>query len=233
VVVAVMVAMAAVSAPSASAGLRVDYKQMFTTSIPGTATGSDTRLLYKNPNDPKTKPIPVRQEQFTFPAGTTYDESVVPDCTASDEAIRVFGKSACPAASWIGGGDGDTTMAGFSPDGEDPLDMDAWDDAGVVVVFGRSHQFPAIGGVARGHRKGQVITFNLPSGPGGPPDGESALRRIHHVFPARSAGRRAFMRTPRKCPRSGHWTFRGKFTFADGAVERHVYRMRCKRPASK
>jgi hypothetical protein len=56
------------------------------------------------------------------------------------------------------------------------------------------------------------------------------VRRVHNVFPARSAGRRAFVRTPRKCPRSGRWTFRARFTFADGAVERDVYRMRCKRP---
>ena len=221
-----MVAMA--TAPAvASAGARVDYKQAFTTSIPGRSTGTDTQLLYKNPHDPKAKPIPVRQEKFTFPTGTKYDESVVPDCTASDIEIRLLGTSACPADSRTGYSQGDTTMAGFS--GEDPLDMDAWDDGGVVVVWGRSHQFPAIGGVARGHRAGQSITFDLPRAPGGPPDGESSLRRIHHIFPARTAGGRPFMRTPRTCPRSGVWTFRGRFTFADGVVEHDVYRMRCKR----
>ena len=225
---AVFAAAAAALAPSAYAGARADYKQMFTTPIPGTSTGTDTRLFYKNPKDPKAKPIPVRREEFTFPAGTTYDESVVPDCTASDAEIRLFGKSACPAASWIGGGEGDTTMSGFGP-GEDAMDMDAWDDAGVMVVFGRSHDFPVINAVARGHRKGQTMTVDLPSVPGGPPDGESALRRIHHVFPAQSAGKRALMRTPRKCPQSRRWTFRAKFTFADGAVERGVYRMRCKK----
>jgi hypothetical protein len=231
-ILAMTVAIAAVVAPGASAGPRVDYRQMYTTPLPGKSTGTDTRLFYKNPNDPKAKPIPVRREEFTFPAGTTYDESVVPDCTASDAEIRLFGKSACPAASWIGGSEGDTTMSGFGP-GEDPLDMDAWDDAGVLVVFGRSHDFPVIGAVARGHREGQTMTIDVPGGPGGPPDGESALRRIHHVFPARSAGKRALIRTPRKCPRSRRWTFRAAFTFADGAVERDVYRMRCKRRARK
>src|SRR3954451_22847319 len=190
---AVIAATAAVAAPPASAGPRVDYKQAFTTSKSGRSTGTDTQLLYKNPKDPKAKPIPVRREEFTFPAGTTYDESVVPDCTASDAEIRLFGKSACPAASWIGGGEGDTSMTGFGP-GEDALDVDAWDDAGVLVVFGRSHDFPAIGAVARGHRKGQTMTVDVPSTPGGPPDGESALRRIHHVFPPQSAGKRALMR---------------------------------------
>ena len=73
------------------------------------------------------------------------------------------------------------------------------------------------------------MTVDVPSSPGGPPDGESAVRRVHNVFPARSAGGRALVRTPRRCPNSGHWTFRGRFTFADGAVERDVTGMRCKR----
>ena len=228
-----MVASAAVAAPGASAGVRVDYKQMFTTPKPGKSTGTDTRLFYKNPNDPKAKPISVRREEFTFPAGTTYDESVVPDCTASDAEILLLGKAACPPASRIGWSEGDTSMSGFNPQGEDALDVDAWDNAGELVVFGRSHDFPAIGAVARGHRTGQTMTVDVPKSPGGPPDGESALRRIHHIFPARSAGKRVLMRTPRTCPKSRFWTFRGRFTFADGAVERHVYRMRCKRPAGR
>ena len=174
---------AAIAAPGASAGTRVDYKQMFTTSKPGTSTGTDTQLLYKNPNDPKAKPIPVRQEEFTFPSGTTYDESVRGDCTASDLEIRLSMGSACPASSWIGGSKGDTSMTGFGP-GEDPLDVDGWDNHGELIVYGRSHQFPEIGAVARGHRVGQTITIPIPTSPGGPPDGETALRRIHHIFPA-------------------------------------------------
>ena len=227
---AVMVATAAVAAPVASAGVRADYKQMFTTPVPGQSTGTDTRILYKNPSDPKAKPIPIRQEVFTFPAGTTYDESVVPDCTASDAEILLLGKSACPPESWLGGSKGDTSMTGF-PGPDTPVDVDGWDQGGDLVLWGRDHQF-GIGAVTHARRKGQVVTVDVPRTPGGPPDGENALRRIHHVFPARSAGRRAYMRTPRKCPRSRVWTFKARFTFADGAVERDVYRMPCRRAAA-
>src|SRR5881392_1074994 len=89
----------AVLAPAAHAGPRVDYKQMFTTPVPGTSAGTDTQLLYKNPDDPNAKPIPVRREVFTFPDGTTYDEKAVPDCTATDAELILLGKSACPADS--------------------------------------------------------------------------------------------------------------------------------------
>jgi hypothetical protein len=126
----------------------------------------------------------------------------------------------------MGEGLGDTTMTGFPGAGESALDVDGWDDAGDMVLFGRDHA-SGIGFVTRARRVGQVVTVDVPRTPGGPPDGESALRRIHNVFAARSLGARAYMRTPRSCPQSGFWTFRAQFTFADGVVEDDVYRMPC------
>src|SRR4051812_33992666 len=100
---------------------------MFTSSVPGTPAGTDTRILYKNASDPNAKPIPVRREVFTFPKGTTYDEAVVPDCTASDLEIMLFGESACPAESKMGGSTGeDTSMAGFD-NTEQAVDVIGWD----------------------------------------------------------------------------------------------------------
>ena len=224
-IIAVLAAAAAL-APAAEAGVRADYKQMFTTSIPGTSTGTDTQILYKNPSDPNAKPIPVRREVFTLPAGTTYDESAVPDCTASDAELILLGKSACPPDSWMGGGQGDTIMTGFPGAGETALDVDGWDDAGSTVLLGGAHDFP-IRSVTRTRREGQVVTVDVPRSPGGPPDGESALRRVHNVFQARSVGSHAYIRTPPNCPRSGAWTFKGQFTFADGVLEDDVYRMPC------
>jgi len=224
VVAATATAMAA--APGVQAGVRADYKQMFTTSIPGTSTGIDTQILYKHPSDPEAKPIPVRREVFTFPAGTTYDETVVPDCTASDLELMVLGKSACPPDSWIGGGQGDTLMTGFPGAGESPMDLDAWDNGGDLVLLGGAHDFP-LRLVAHGRREGQVMTVDAPRSPGGPPDGESAIRRVHHVFAARSLGARAYIRTPPTCPPSGVWTFSAQFTFADGVVEEGVSQMPC------
>jgi hypothetical protein len=215
-------------APSAYAGTRADYKLMFTTPVPGTSTGTDTQILYKNPNDPKAKPIPVRQEVFTFPDGTTYDGSVVPDCNASDVEIMLFARDACPADSWVGGGIGDTTMSGFDNE-ERALDLDAWDQGDVVVVYGRDHQ-TGIGGIERITQNGQTFTVDMHRSPGGPPDGETAVRRVRNVFPARSAGNRAYIRTPPTCPPSGVWTFTARFTFADGVVEHDRYDMPCQRP---
>jgi hypothetical protein len=100
--------------------------------------------------------------------------------------------------------------------------------SGRFRVLGGAEQFP-LRFVAHGRREGRITTVEIPRTPGGPPDGEGALRRIHNVFPARSLGRRAYVRTPRTCPSSGVWTFKIRMTFADGAVERNVHRMPCRR----
>jgi hypothetical protein len=82
---------------------------------------------------------------------------------------------------------------------------------------------------AHGRRVGRVTTVEVPRTPGGPPDGESAIRRVHHLFPAIARGGKAYVRTPPKCPASGRWTFRLAATFADGVVERYVHRYPCRR----
>ena len=151
---------------------------------------------------------------------------MVPDCTASDIELQLLGGSACPPESHIGSGDGGTFMTGFPGGGETPMDLDMFDNGSGFVVVGNPTGMP-IRMVARGTRRGRVITVDAPRMPGGPPDGESALRNVHNVFAPRSLGSRAYIRTPAGCPPSGVWTFRARFTFADGAVEENVSRMPC------
>jgi hypothetical protein len=200
---------------------------MFTTPVPGAPTGSDTQILYKNPDDPEAKPIPVRQEVFTFPEGTEFDNSVVPDCTATEEELELRDEAACPPESRVGGGVG-TSVTGFPGAGDTPIEVDVFDDGSGWLILGGSKEF-GIRFATRARREGRVITVDVPRTPGGPPDGESALRKVHNVFDARSIGERAYMRTPRVCPASGTWTFTAHLTFSDGAVEDEVHRMPCNR----
>jgi hypothetical protein len=218
---------------AAQAGPRFDYRQVFTTSAPGASTGIDTQILYKHPDDPDAKPIPVRQEVFTFPVGTRFDESVVPDCTVSDLQLQLQGVSACPAATWLGSGHGNTSMTGFPGAGENPVLVNAFDfGSDRFRVLGESEDLP-LRFIAHGEGTGRTRTVDVPATPGGPPDGEGALRRVRNIFPPRSAGGRAAVRTPRKCPSSGTWTFKARLTFADGGVERNVHRMPCRRRARR
>jgi hypothetical protein len=195
--------------------------------VPGASSGSDTRIVYKHPDDPAAKPVPVREERFTFPRGTRFDNAVAPYCTATEVELDLQGESACPPETRVGGGRG-TTMAGFPGGGETAMEVDGFNYDSGILILGGSEDFH-IRFATRAARRGRVVTVPVPRTPGGPPDGESAIRRVHNVFPPRSRGRRAYMRTPAVCPRSGVWTFRARLTFSDGVVEHDVYRMPCRR----
>jgi hypothetical protein len=215
---------------AAQAGPRADYKATFSTPVPGASTGTDTQILYKHPDDPDAKPIPVRQERFTLPEGTEFDTSVVPACKASKLEVELEGKAACPPESHVGAGLG-SLMTGF-PGGETPMEVDGWNDGSGLLLLAGSKGPPSIKLATRAIRRGRVITVDVPRSPGGPPDWESAIRRVHNVFDPRALGDRAYMRTPGVCPAGGVWTFKAHFTFADGAVEDDSYDMPCTRAAS-
>jgi hypothetical protein len=225
---------AALLPAAAQADPRTDYKQVFTTAVPGASTGIDTTIVYKHPDDPDAKPIALRQEVFTFPVGTRFDDSVVPDCTVSDEELRLSSGSACPEDTLVGSGHGNTSMTGFPGAGETALVTNAFEHGGggFRIVAG-PEEYPALRFVAHGKREGRTSTVNIPQTPGGPPDGDSALRRVRNIFPARSLGRRAYIRTPSKCPSTGVWTFKVRLTWADGVATRDVYRMPCKRKPAR
>ena len=170
----------------------------------------------------------MRREIFTFPKGTRFDGSFVPDCTASDLELQLFGEAACPpeaSESRSGSGYDGTFMTGFGAD-ETPMDLAMFDDGAGFIVLGSPRDLP-MRTAARGTREGRVVTVNAPRMPGGPPDGESALRRVHNVIDARSAGDAAYTRTPRVCPDSGVWRFKVRFEWADGVSTNHVDRMPC------
>ncbi len=229
-IVGVLASVAVAALPAvARAGTRSDYRQVFSTPVPGASTGTATRIVYRHPDDPDAKPIAVRREVFTFPEGTEFDNSVVPECKVSDEELEQRGKTACPPESRIGGGVGNTMMTGFPLAGESPLEVDAWNYASGVLLLGAAAQAPGLRNATRARRQGRVVTVDIPRSDGGPPDSETVLRRVHNIFEARSLGDRAYVRTPRICPPSGVWTFRVSFTWADGVVTDDVSRMPCMR----
>ena len=79
----------------------------------------------------------------------------MPDCTASDAEILLLGMSACPPASHVGRSHGATSMSGLGA-GDDPIDLDFWDDAGVLVLWGARissrRSAPSRAGIRRARR---------------------------------------------------------------------------------
>ena len=218
------------AAATAQGGSRQAYKQFFSSPEPGASAGITSQILYRHPDDPDRKPIAVRREVFTFPAGTGFDPAVVPYCTASDDEVEEKGEAACPSGSRVLAGDG-TVMSGFPLAGETPTEVDGYENGTGLTLLATVPMF-GLRVVTRGVRVGRTITVDIPRSPiGGPPDGESPLRHVDNVGIPRALGGRAYVRTPEVCPAEGHWTFQGQFTYADGVTQRATHLMRCNRDA--
>src|SRR5947208_3603632 len=105
VLVTVASAMTSSGAPSsaaAAAPAKVEYKDSFTTRLPGRPSGRVFHDSLTNASDPNAKPPATAHVHTQLPAGARYDTGAVPACGASDAEIMLAGPSACPAASRVG-----------------------------------------------------------------------------------------------------------------------------------
>jgi hypothetical protein len=193
---------------------RADFELGLTSRTPGTATGILLHVRYKaRGGDPNTKPSPIREGTIEAPAGTVFHLDRVPICRASDEEFRARGRGACPRESMVGQGDL-SIITGFGPPA-DPVLTDAWifntgPGKGLVEVVQQKDQDRTLG-FDRADVRDNKITIHPPMTPGGPPDGQSAVREIDFVFDDPT-----YVTAPSSCPADGLWRSRGTFKYADG-----------------
>lgn len=211
--------------PDAYSAARQELSMRYTNGALGVSTGTEVTIRFRNPSDPDGKPIPVRRETFVFPRGTRLDPAVVPACNAIPAALMLLGESACPPETRVGGGT--ATAVSGSPFDPVHIEIDGFENGSGLTLLSTVRGL-GIRFVAHAVRNGRTLTVDYPRSPGGPPDGETALREVNNVFVARSAATRAYVRTPSRCPRSGHWTFIGRFTYADGVTQTARASQRCR-----
>lgn len=200
----------------ANSGRRADLDLGFTTRSPASATGLVLRILYKDERDPNAKPQPIRDLILDAPAGTRFDGAALPRCGASDQELMALGRAACPAASEVGRGTL-SVFTGFGPP-FDPLATDTTlyngGDQIIELVTQRGGNLAL--GSDRLHFEGSSrLHAHPPTLPGGPPDGQTAVREVT----ARIEPHGAFVTTPPVCPAERSWSASGTFGFADGVRE--------------
>jgi hypothetical protein len=223
---------AAMPAGSTTHG-RTDFSLTFSSQGRDTPTAMHIHLLYKAAGDPNAKPSPISSLRLQLPRGAVLDGSARARCTASDDELMAIGPSACPADSRVGSGTL-SVMTGFGP----PLDPYTGDatlfntPGGVVEVVTQKGTDRAVG-TDRLHIRGTRVTATPPVLPGGPPDGRIAVREINFTFDAPSGGRRPYVKTPRRCPRTRRWTSTGAFRFADGVRDAETAVTTCRRRARR
>lgn len=205
-----------------------NFRLGFSSEQPHSATGVALHIFFKDPSDPNAKPSPQRRIVIELPGGARIDGAAVPACTASDAELLVEGPAACTPGSRVGNG----TLTLFTGGG--PLFDPFIDDVKLfngghelVEVFNKRGNKTTTATGRRTYSDRRTLTETPAPQPGGPPNGESAVRSLdYHLDAVRGPTGRAFITTPSSCPPSGRWSSRLTFTTADG----HTYRVRAGTP---
>jgi hypothetical protein len=238
---ALLVAGSAIAWPSAVAAEPVDFAhgtidQRFTTTQPNAPSGFTFDGRYHAAGNPDGDPPYMRRMTSYPPRGLRYDTSVPERCSASDLQLAVFGASACPEGSRLGGGDTDTKFVGRF---ESNVQLDLFNNTDEQIIVVRS---PFVATVSRGriHPDGSVefaspTCFPALQPPGCPVDSVLQLRSHVEAAPyTRSIDGvvRSWLTTPPKCPASGRWQGRIRLWWADGSEDTVVTRYPCTRQSS-
>ncbi len=197
---------------AAVAGERADFALALANRAPASPSALSLQVRFKAAGNPDGKPSPIRRAVVAAPAGTRFVLDAVPACAATDEQLRALGEQACPARSRIGSGTL-TAITGFGP-AVDPASADLvlFNTPGGFVELAVDRRSRRTLGFDRARIEGHTATLAPPMTPGGPPDGETAVRDIDFTIDAPG-----YVRTPPGCPADGVWRSAGSFGFADGA----------------
>jgi hypothetical protein len=145
---------------------------------------------------------PQRSATFVFPRGTRFDLSGAPNCTASDEELVHDGLGACPERSEVVSGRGFLFLG----------------PAGIVEVGVHVHAARPGFAIAFATDSGSVlrvvratidrnrVTATLPAVPL-PGDHEVSVTGMSLKGQRFGTRKHPGIRTPRRCPKSGRWTF--------------------------
>lgn len=213
---AVMVVALAVASVALGGQDRQDVERLeFTTDKPDKATGVKSRIDFE---DPATSDEAVEKIVTKFEKGTEYDDSVPRRCKASDEELRQEGADACPARSIIG--DGVIRARAFNMDGA--ADVTLLNNRNEVIFLSRVRDFAApvrFVDRARVEEDERKLIVKTPD--------EFAVQKVRlNVLRITNSGDE-YLKTPDKCPDSGHWINELNFTYRDGAKDEERVKSPC------
>jgi hypothetical protein len=228
-IAAIATAAIAASPAHAESGRLADFTMRLSSKKPGTPTGFHTQFRLRQEGHPDAKPSPIRSATIRLPKGLRFDSGAVPQCKASDAELHVLGTGACPADSQLTVGPF-TAMTGFGPP-IDPVEGDdhVFNGPDQIIEVITAPGTPFSPGFDRLTISGSTLTAHPPKTPGGPPDGETAVRSSDFAVPVRTAAGRSLVTTPPKCPKKRRWMTSATFRFANGDSDTVLSATPCKR----
>jgi hypothetical protein len=222
-------------APAAAPAPRTDVSFLYavTTRTPGAPAGAHVRMVYRGRDG--AQPQAARRVEITYPKRYRFDHTQLPMCRAADAELQAQGRDACPKNTQIGVGEAEVV----SPYSDQALTLDvstfnAPRSDILLVTYPGTNEVAA---VRREFDKGRRHWTDSPPScvpPGTPPScsplGEVTVKRFEVWDPP--PGYKVTKSTlimPPKCPKSGTWFFRARFTFGDGSRLVRKSRAPCRR----
>jgi hypothetical protein len=205
------------AAPAQTVGERQTGTIAFSTQRASAPTALSEAASYRNPDDPAGKPPAVRRIVVHYPVGFRIDTSVPPQCQASDQELQLQGHAACPAGSKVG--TGSTEFATGLPGSAATFDVDleVLNNRDQLIFLAKPHGSNAVLNVGRSSAVNGTVTTDIAATPGGPPDGQSSVRRIQFdLQQVTGPGGASYLTTPPTCPAIAAWTSQATFSYSDG-----------------
>ncbi len=200
----------------------------YSTTEPGSPTGSALHVDFRDPSDPAGKPRAIQTITIDFHPGTTFDTSAVEQCKASDAQLMAQGAAACPAASRLQTGllITDSGSPGVIPRFSDNH-LTNFNNQDELVGLAETTS-PPTRMVSRSPVGRSTVTIGFPAIPGGPPDFLLGYKSLTTTGPPAESAGRTYARTPPACPASGHWTNSFTFVYRDGVSQRQDTQTPCR-----
>ena len=201
---------------------RQTYSDVFTTEVPGSASGRTYAIDYFRPGEPEAKPHAFSHLRVELAEGARFDTAAMPQCDASDAELMAEGAAACPPETRVGT-DETVVDTGFEgPNRRFTTDFTFFNDDRELILLAQVRENGARV-VIRGQVGERSLDIENPMIPGTPPDGAAARSQRGRFDPP--AG---YLTTPPDCPRSGFWVNRVVYTYRDGVTQTAESRSPCR-----
>lgn len=234
-VAAMAIAGLVVAGAASAQAPRQSYSDVFTTDVPGAATGRTYAIDYFDPDSPGGKPHAFSHLKVELAEGARFDTSALPYCQASDAQLIAQGPGACPAETKVGV-DETVVDTGFAGPGRFfTVDFNFFNNRDELVLLATVRENGARV-VVRGQIGERTLDIENPMVPGTPPDGGAAKSQRGRFEPRATVvdgGQSNYLTTPPTCPASGHWVNRVTYTYRDGVEQTAQSKSPCRRPAGR
>jgi hypothetical protein len=255
---AVVLATALITAAVALGVTQRTFNEKFTNKATATPvvtkTGSATGALFsEHSEDPANtdnnkQPISDDVDTDIFPKGAAIVQKAIPQCNATEQDFSQKGDQACPSKSNVGSGSAKVRTK-FNGTNDIPATVKLYNAtkhrlfAYVSPTPGQPIVIPTVVKGKPGKTQKLIITVPITCVLGTPPNCGSAGEArivdlslfIHKVIgKVKSHGKKVktpFLKTPKTCPKSGHWTFTFLFHHRDNSgTDKSTSTSACKAP---